>query len=160
MGWRRGTRAILALVAVPALALAGCGSKDYPNDPRPPISLELTASINDRGVRIEPDRVGYGDAGQPINQNEGVAEPGADPDDQLTVNITISNTTNTDVRLILSGPTEVRSEVIPARGFGELKTGLETGMYRVRVPELERSISNFLTVGPDRVSSQNALLLP
>lgn len=158
----RRTSALLAAGVSLAIALAsaGCGAEDYPNDARPPLPVEVTASITEKSVRVQPESVGSGEGRQPINQNAVVEPVPADAEDPLTVVFTIANLTNSKVQMILSGPIEAHSAVITPHGNTELKIGLETGTYRVRVPELPKSNVTTFTVGPDRISSQDDLLLP
>ena len=42
------------------VAVAGCGEKDFANDPRPPAPVELTALINDKKVIVSPQPEGAG----------------------------------------------------------------------------------------------------
>ena len=55
----RRTRAA-ALLVVAAGVLAGCGSEDFPNEPRPPARVELSARINDGKVVVAPSKIGAG----------------------------------------------------------------------------------------------------
>jgi hypothetical protein len=55
----RGIRRSGWLLAV--LLLAGCGGgADYKNAPRPPAPINVTAAIDDHGIRVSPDRFGAG----------------------------------------------------------------------------------------------------
>src|SRR6476619_5518321 len=58
----RRRRQALALFACAATGLvaAGCGEKDFANDPRPPSPVELTALINDKKVIVSPHPSGAG----------------------------------------------------------------------------------------------------
>ena len=124
---------LAALVA--ALALAACCEDDFENNPRPPAPVELTARVGDNSISLGPDSVGAGLA-----------------------NITVSNQTPDPVRLVFEGPTEESSDEIVAGGTGSLQHALEVGEYSVSDGEGEREAR--LTVGPERESSQNDLLLP
>ena len=128
-------RSLAAIVAaLCAFVLAACGEEDFPNDPRPPAPISLTARIGDGGVSVGPQEVGAGLA-----------------------NITVSNQTADPATLVLEGPTDESSDEIVAGGTGTLKVALEEGDYQV---SNNGSGAAQLTVGPERESSQNELLLP
>jgi hypothetical protein len=122
------------VVALSALGVAACGEEDFENNPRPAAPISLTARIGDSGVSVGPQDVGAGLA-----------------------NITISNQTDDPATLVLEGPTDESSDEIVAGGTGSMKVALEEGDYQV---SNDGSGSAKLTVGPDRESSQNDLLLP
>jgi hypothetical protein len=122
------------VVALSALGLAACGEEDFKNDPRPPAPISLTARIGDGGVSVGPQDVGAGLA-----------------------NITISNQTADPATLVLDGPTDESSDEIVAGGTGTMKVALEEGDYQVSNGGAGTAK---LTVGPERESSQNDLLLP
>jgi hypothetical protein len=134
MGLQRRLIAALAALAV-AATLAACGEDDFKNNPRAPAPISLTARIGDTGVSVGPQSVGAGLA-----------------------NITISNQTADPARLVLEGPTDESSDPIVAGGTGSVKVLLEEGDYEVS--NSEGSGAAKLTVGPERKSSQNDLLLP
>ena len=123
-------------VALSAMALAACGDdEDFENNPRPPAPISLSARIADNSVSVGPESVGAGLA-----------------------NITISNQTADPAVLVLQGPTDESSDEIVAGGTGSLKVALEEGDYQVSNSE-GTGVAQ-LTVGPERESSQNDLLLP
>jgi hypothetical protein len=134
----RGARAVAFVFAcaVP-FALAACGSDDFPNDPRPPTPVELTAAIDSDSVTISPD------------------DPGAG-----IVNITISNQTDEPTRLTLEGPTTATSNEIAPGGTGSIKTTLEEGEYEAAAGAEIGIKPQKLTVGPERPNSTNELLQP
>lgn len=161
MGRGRGRSWLLGAVSVLALGVAGCGAEDHENRPRPPEPLAVSVSISQRGVLIQPERIGVaGATAANLTQNEGVAEPEDNPKEPLPVTFTISNITNHQTALELDGPTEVSSDPIVPQGTGELRTELETGDYRVSASDIANGKSSPLSVGPDRPSSQQDLLLP
>ena len=128
-------RSLAAVVAaLCAVGLAACGEEDFPNNPRPPAPISLTARIGDSGVSVGPQSVGAGLA-----------------------NITISNQTADPATLVLDGPTDESSGEIVAGGTSSLKVALKEGDYQV---SNDGSGTTKLTVGPERASSQNDLLLP
>jgi hypothetical protein len=164
MGRGRGKEAILAALGSLAVALfaAGCGSESHPNDPRPPLAAEVTASITNSAVVAQPAAVGvkHGN-GSSLQQNVG-KEPNADAKAPLVVNITTSNTTNVDTALEIHGPGgfDKRSGQIVAQGNDLFKVGLPTGHYTIEAADLPGAKPASFYVGPVRVSSQNDLLLP
>jgi hypothetical protein len=131
----RGRCAAAGLVVV-AVIVAGCGAEDHPNEPRPPVPVELSAKVDNRKVVVVPDRVGAGLA-----------------------TITISNQSADDVEVSLDGPNSASTDAIPAGSVGSLQLELETGEYSVdsNVPTIA---STKMSVGAPRPSAQNELLLP
>lgn len=121
---------------VAAVLAAGCGAEDHPNEPRPPVPAELSAKVDDRKVVVVPDRIGAG----------------------LAV-VTVSNQSADDVQVAFDGPTDAKSDEIPAGSVGQVQFELETGEYRIDagVPTIS---SGTMSVGPERPSAQNELLLP
>jgi hypothetical protein len=154
------------LGAIGALALAvlgtGCGPESHPNDPRPPLAVEITVSITDKSVVVEPASAGFrADDAQPISQNEGLEEPDANPDQPLDVVFTITNSTDTDTALeIRGGDVDQRSSPIVAQGNGTYKVALPTGKYELTAADIPASKQAVFAVGPLRVSSAGAVLLP
>ena len=55
---RGGAFASVAVLA--AGGVAGCGSDDHPNDPRPPAPIEVTARVDDEKVAVQPAKFGAG----------------------------------------------------------------------------------------------------
>ncbi|GIK77091.1 MAG: hypothetical protein BroJett022_07810 [Actinomycetes bacterium] len=131
----RGRSAAAGLLAASVLA-AGCGAEEFPNDPRPPAPVELSAKVDDRKVTVVPDEVGAGLA-----------------------TFTISNQSRDGVELAFDGPSDIRTDVIPAGGVGAVQFELEPGTYEIEagVPTIA---DGAMTVGPERPSASNELLLP
>jgi hypothetical protein len=136
---RKGFRLVLpAGLAVVAIAAAGCGSDDHPNEPRPPVPAEVSAKVGVDRVVISPSRFGAG----------------------LAV-FSISNQTEDIVQLALEGPTEAVSEPIEPGGVTDsFKVPMKEGAYEVSAGAESRSRPAELLIGPRRKSSQNELLLP
>jgi hypothetical protein len=129
-------RLIVPLAAgAAALAIGACGQSDFKNNPRPPAPIELSALIVDNGVKVSPAK-----------------EVGAGP-----ATITISNQTADPARVVFDGPTEESSDQVIAGGTGSMKVDLKEGDYSVSTGE---SSATQFSVGPERPSSQNDLLLP
>jgi hypothetical protein len=152
--------AIGALVL--ALSLTACGAEEHENDPRPPIATEVTVSISDEQVNAQPAVVGVTgkDSSQPVSQNEGVENPTLDSSTELNVVFTIANLTDTDSRLEIKGPKDDSSTLIVGNGTARYEVALPTGEYLISAADIPGAAAARFTVGPDRVSSQNDLLLP
>jgi hypothetical protein len=135
---RRRRAKALGLVAAVALALvaAGCGRDDFANDPRPPIPAEVTVKIATDGVAVSPKEFGAG-----------------------LVNFTIANLTTTPGTLVIQGPVQAESDQVPPAGTATIKTEVKEGSYEASVDGVNARPFQF-TVGPERPSGQNDLLLP
>jgi hypothetical protein len=130
-------RLIVPLAAgAAALAVSACGQKDFQNNPRPASPIELSALIADTGVKVSPAK-----------------DVGAGP-----ATITISNQTADPARLVFEGPTDDSSNQVIAGGTGSMKVELKEGEYTVSTGE--GGATEKFSVGPERPSSQNDLLLP
>jgi hypothetical protein len=125
-----------ALLAIAAATVAGCGSEDFPNDPRPASPVELSARVDDSKVVVAPNEVGAGLA-----------------------TVTISNQSRDDVELAFSGPTNSNTTEVAAGNVGTIKLELEQGDYEVDSGVSSIS-SGTLKVGEPRGTAQNDLLLP
>ena len=124
--------AVLAAV----LIAAGCGRDDFKNDPRPPVPAEVSVKIGSGGVAMSPKDFGAG-----------------------MVNFTIANLTDASGSLAIHGPVDAESHEIPPGSAETLKVGMETGTYEASVSGIAVRPFTF-TVGPERPSGQNDLLLP
>jgi len=135
---RRRGRGLLvaAVVLAAALIAAGCGRDDFKNDPRPPVPDEVSVKIATSGVAMSPKEFGAG-----------------------LVNFTIANLTTRTGTLAIHGPVDAESNEIPAGGAETLKVDMKTGSYEASVSGIAVRPFNF-TVGPERPSGQNDLLLP
>jgi hypothetical protein len=162
MGTGRG-RAALSWV-LPALALAlfasGCGAEDHPNNPRPPLAVEVTVSIADSSLSVEPRAVGFGNSDQPMSQNRGEPQAELDSSRPMTVSFTVSNLTDYDTPLQIEGPTTETTNKVTANGTGQFKVDLPTGEYFIYAAEVPGTPQTSFSIGPKRPSSQNDLLLP
>jgi hypothetical protein len=133
---RRGRALPLAAALVAALVVAGCGRDDFKNDPRPPIPAEISVKIAKDGVAVSPKEFGAG-----------------------LVNFTIANLTTDSGTLTIHGPVDASSSEIPPAGTGTIKIDLKTGSYEASASGIDVRPFSF-TVGPERASGQNDLLLP
>jgi hypothetical protein len=160
--------ALLALVPV----LAACGAEEREVHNRPPQPVAVTVSLSERGVLVQPSRIGFrGQSGTNISQNEDVAQPQANRKAPLPVIFTVANLTDRDATLLIEGPSPEEADESPcpvtacsdpivAQGTGDLKTSLPTGQYRISVRNIANGRAVPFSVGPDRPSSQQDLLLP
>jgi hypothetical protein len=119
-----------------ALLATGCGRDDFENEPRPPVPAEVAVKIADSGVGISPREFGAG-----------------------LVNFTIANLTERPGTLAISGPVDADSNEIPPGAAETLKVQMRTGTYEASVNGISVRPFSF-TVGPERPSAQNDLLLP
>jgi hypothetical protein len=130
----------VAALALASLAVAGCGSDDFENEPRPAAPIVVTAKVDSDQVLISPDKFGAG-----------------------LVNITVSNQSDDPVRLTLVGADpdhNVEGNDIPPAGVGNLKASLAEGDYEVNAGDRSDAAPAELRVGPPRKSSSDELLLP
>ena len=138
----RATRVTLGMAAA-VLALAGCGGgKDFANNPRPPVPLQLTGVITKNKVTISPNKVGAG-----------------------PVVITVSNQTGRAHTLTLDGQ-GIQEQVGPINPLdtGQLQKTLKPGRYRVTAGT-EAATAKAITpatlvIGKSRPSGSNRVLLP
>jgi hypothetical protein len=137
MLWRRGRALVLPVAAlVVALAVAGCGRNDFKNDPRPPIPAEVSVKVARDGVVVSPNEFGAG-----------------------LVNFTVANLTNQTGSLAIHGPVNADTDEIAPYDTQTIKVQMKSGSYEASVNGIALRPFNF-TVGPERPSGQNQLLLP
>ncbi len=121
--------------------VAGCGGNDdFANDPRPPAPILVTAKVDDRRVIVSPADFGAG-----------------------LVTFVISNQSDDPVSLTLVGPAPEGNQVsgeIPPAGVDEFKADMVEGDYEVNGGERSDAKPAQITVGPERESSKDDLLLP
>jgi hypothetical protein len=119
-----------------ALAVAGCGRNDFNNDPRPPVPAEVSVKIASDGVVVSPKEFGAG-----------------------LVNFTVANLTDGTGSLAIHGPVSSDSNEIGPGDADTVKVEMKSGSYEASVNGIAVKPFNF-TVGPERPSGQNDLLLP
>ena len=127
---------LFAAALITALAVAGCGRDDFKNDPRPPVPAEVSVKIAKDGVAVSPKEFGAG-----------------------LVNFTIANLTEEPGTLAIHGPVDADSTEIPPAGTDMVKVDMRTGSYEASVSGIAVRPFSF-TVGPERPSGSNELLLP
>jgi hypothetical protein len=170
MGRGRRRAGPLGATLVLVLVVSGCGAEERDQHSRPPQPVAVTISISPDGVLVQPSKVGTAsEQATNISQNEGVEKPEANPKAPLPVTFTISNITNHRTALLVSGaeageesacPVTACSEEIVPGGTGELKTALDTGSYEISARDIAGGKGAPFSVGPNRPSSQQDLLLP
>ena len=133
----------VCMVLVGALILGGCGGgSHFKNEKRPPTPVQLTGVVRDDKVTVSPSRVGGG-----------------------PVILVIANQTEQPRTITLEGggTTDTVGPVQPS-GTARLQQTLKPGTYSVKAGAKEAQASEVtpgtLTVGPNRPSSSNELLLP
>jgi hypothetical protein len=127
---------LVATVLLAAVVVAGCGSSDFKNDPRPPVPAEVSVKIGRDGVAVSPREFGAG-----------------------LVNFTVANLTNRSGSLAIQGPVNATTQDIAPGDADTVKVSMQTGSYEASVDGLSVRPFSF-TVGPERPSGQNQLLLP
>jgi hypothetical protein len=133
---RRGRALLLSATFLVVLVVAGCGRNDFNNDPGPPIPAEISVKIATDGVAVSPKEFGAGLA-----------------------NITVANLTNETGSLAIHGPVDATSNSIGPGDADTLKVDMKTGSYEASVDGFAVRPFSF-TVGAERPSGQNDLLLP
>jgi hypothetical protein len=127
---------LFAAAALTVLVVAGCGRDDFKNEPRPPVPAEVSVKIGTDGVAVSPKAFGAG-----------------------LVNFTVANLTTDPGTLSIHGPVSADSGEIPPAGTDTVKVDMKTGSYEASVSGIAVRPFDF-TVGPERPSGQNELLLP
>jgi hypothetical protein len=120
--------------------VAGCGQKDFPNEARAPAPIETTANIGPRAVSVSPDSFGAG-----------------------IVNVTVNNGSDRPASFILknsAGKTTATSGTLQPGSVTTIKTQLNQGNYQAIAGGAQHIRPAKISVGPERRSSQNDLLLP
>jgi hypothetical protein len=145
---RRGSA--LLCVAVLTGAGIGCGAEDHPNEPRPPAPIEITAKVDDERVDIEPSKFGAGLVVMTIsNQSDDVIQLAVDGPCQADV----------DDETSAADPCPTGPSIQPGQP-GNFKLDFQEGEYTISPGDESDAKPAVLSVGPERASSQNDLLLP
>jgi hypothetical protein len=138
---RIGLAALAAVVF--AGAIAGCGDDgDYKNNPRPPRPIVLTASISDKAINVSPAHFGAG-----------------------PVSLIITNLTRAPQQITFrsdeggAGAFEQSTGPINPGDAATVKADVPEGSATVKVAAREIKAA-VVSVGPQRKSSQDELLLP
>ena len=133
----------LTLLLAGAILVAGCGGGDkFKNDERPPTPVQLTGVVRETAVTISPKRVGGG-----------------------PVILIVSNQTDTARTITLEGggTTDTVGPINPL-DTAQLQQTLKPGTYTLKAGSKQATAKEItpgtLTVGPNRQSSSDELLLP
>lgn len=145
-GKMRSCRAVLLVGGASLTLFAGiaCGGDDFANTPRPPVTVQISGAIQDDGVAISPDREGAG-----------------------RIQLTISNLTDRAHSVTLEGEDVIEHvPQIQPQDTGTIRKTLRPGTYEIRagsrkaVDIQDQIPPATLTIGPERASSDEDLLLP
>lgn len=142
MSVSRQTLRALTVAAV-SVAVIGCGGgKDFENNPRPPVPLQLTGVITQKSVTVSPRKVGAG-----------------------PVVITVSNQTGESHTLTLDGQ-GIQERVGPINPLdtAQIQKTLKPGTYQVKAGSEQATDSTIqpatLKIGKQRASGSDKVLLP
>ena len=133
-------RALAAVTAVTVAVLAsGCGSDDEArSEQRPAVPINISISLDEERITASP------------------AEFGAGP-----ITLLVSNQSGASQTLTVDGP-RLRRSVGPInpQDTATVRLRVQPGEYTLSAEESAGLREGKLTVGPDRPSAQNDLLLP
>ncbi|MDQ3725428.1 MAG: hypothetical protein M3335_06020 [Actinomycetota bacterium] len=161
-GRRRAAKAIGLFGAV-ALLVAGCGESRHANEQRPQVSTQVSITVNDGEVIVQPTKIAMGpEKLQEIPQNQKYPEPPFERGKGRPLDVTIvaANQTAKDIELKIRGAKEAESGTVFARSPGKFQVNLPSGSYTISAAGLPEARPAHLTVGSYRASSQNDVLLP
>ena len=128
----------LAFVALAAVA-AGCGGDDEArSEERPPVPINISVNLDENSITMSPDSFGAG-----------------------PVTLLVANQSGAAQTLTVDGPRLRRSiGPINPKDTATVQLRVEPGEYTVSAAESAGLREATLTVGPERPSAQNDLLLP
>jgi len=147
------------------LVVSGCGGSDdkFKNEARPPIPIQLTGVISNEEVTVSPDKV-------PPPPKAGQQQTAKELDTPII--LIISNQTEEPHTVTLTGkdrkgnPIEAQTPSINPLDTAQIQQSLPPGTYELKAgseqavdPE-DQIGSATLTVGPNRQTSSDDLLLP
>jgi hypothetical protein len=136
----RAAASVAAAVLVAALVASGCGSEDFPNEPRAPAPIEVTAKVDDRQVVVSPDEFGAG-----------------------LVNFTVTNLADSTARFVVSDADGTQAATTGDLGPGTvttLKVAMDEGNYEASGGGHSDAKSAAIDVGEPRAPATNELLEP
>jgi hypothetical protein len=147
---RLATRVLLVVPAL-LLASAGCGGEStYDNRPRPPAPINITAAITDRAVQLSPTSVGAG----PVV----VTVSNLSPASQVAT-IEVDDVASSSNQSRRAGLRQSTGPINP-QDTAEIKVAVEPDTTYTLKTDDDKIDPAKLTVGRERPSSQNDLLLP
>jgi hypothetical protein len=143
-GPRAGVAALIrALMAAAAVSLivvvGGCGSDDEArSDERPPVPINISINLDEERVTASPDEFGAG-----------------------PITMLVANQSGASQTVTIEGP-RLRRSVGPInpQDTATVRLRVEPGKHTVSAGESIGLSETTLTVGPERPSAQNDLLLP
>jgi hypothetical protein len=143
-GSRRGVVALIRLlVTVAAVALAGvatgCGGDDEArSEERPPVPINISISLDEKGITASPAKFGAG-----------------------PITLLVANQSGASQTLTIDGP-RLRRSVGPInpQDTATVRLRVQPGEHTLSAEESAGLREGTLTVGPERESAQNDLLLP
>jgi hypothetical protein len=127
--------AVVSLV----LVAGGCGSDDEArSDERPPVPINISINLNEEGITASPDEFGAG-----------------------PITMLVANQSGASQTLTIEGP-RLRRSVGPInpQDTATVRLRVQPGEHTVSAGESPGLREATLTVGPERPSAQNDLLLP
>ena len=138
--------ATLGLISLLALAAAGCGSQERTaNQLRPPMPIQLNASLTPKKISLSPSQIGGGPVVLLIANLTGI-----DQDVTFSAN---TPSAGADSQL------DSQTVKIAANDTASMKANLSDGSYTVAV-DGDTIPPAILSVSGERPSSQNDLMLP
>ena len=140
----RISRTVTGLTTAATLAVLGCGSSDYANDPRPPAPINVSAAITNQRVNVSPHEFGAGPVTIVI----------ANESDQAQ-RVTIESN---ELGASKPGLKQTTGPINPD-GTATLKVDVTEGDYQVSVSGGSVKPAS-VHVGAQRASAQNQLLQP
>ncbi|MBM3666039.1 MAG: hypothetical protein FJW90_00900 [Actinobacteria bacterium] len=132
---RRGRALIAVSVTLAAVGLTACGGEDFENEPRPPITLEVSIQVSNDDLTVSPAEFGAGIA-----------------------NFTVVNLGAAPTSVEVDGPTAGETPEIAPGTSGVLKMEMEPGDYEAIALDIDEPFA--FEVGPAGESASNDLLLP
>jgi hypothetical protein len=147
------------------LVVSGCGGSDnkFKNEPRPPVPTQLTGVITNDEVTVSPDKL----PPPPKAKQQQAARELDTP-----IILIISNQTQESHTVTISGkdrrgnPIEAHTPPINPLDTAQIQQSLPPGTYQVKAgsekavdPDKQIAAAT-LTVGPNRQTSSDDLLLP
>lgn len=144
-----------------ALAAAGCGAEEHPNEARAQPPTRVSVTITPRAITVEPPRIAVGpEPSQQIPQNQHAGQPPTRSKAPVDVVFVAANLTSVDSQLEIHGPKDASSGKLVANGNGSMLRALPTGAYMVSAADVPGAEPVRFVIGPYRTSSQNDVLLP
>lgn len=161
MGRGRARSAVVGVVALLALAAAGCGAESHPNEPRPQVATRVSITVTDKAITVSPGGIAMGpERSQQIPQNQNEPQPPIKTNAPLDVVFVAANQTGTDSELEVRGPSSASSGPLHANSPATFQANLKTGTYVIAATDIPSARPAKLVVGPYRASSENDVLLP